>query len=122
MTSHHRAIEDAVLQGLGDVRRADTVASGQIGEGAGDAAHAGDGAGGQSEELDGALEQAVTGLVESPLAIQLGSVEAGIGRAPARRPPGELPRARRDHPSPDDGARLASRLAGQLPIGYGWHL
>lgn len=76
-------IQAAVLNSLRDVRRVDTLASVQVGDGAGELENAGDGTGGELQAFEGGVEQLAGSGFEDAVTIQVLSVHGGVGRGGA---------------------------------------
>lgn len=82
------AVEAAVLNGLGDVLRADAGLAVEVGDGAGELDDAVVGAGGEAEALHGHFEQFGAGVVEDAEFLEEGrghlgvAVDAGVGGEP----------------------------------------
>src|SRR5581483_1247395 len=79
-----RAVEQPVLQRLGQVRGPHRRRLIQVGDGAGHAPHAADRARRQPQPLDRALEQAVAAVVQRRDLLQLARGDAGTGPRAAR--------------------------------------
>ena len=73
-----RAQAWAVLQGLGDVRRLDDVAIGEVGDGAGELEDAVEGAGGELETLGGGLEEGLRGGIYNAVFADLSWPHVGV--------------------------------------------
>jgi hypothetical protein len=108
-------IQESVLQRLGDMGAADVRAAFEIGDGAGQAAYALDGACREGQSLDGAFEDAVAVDIEAGHPAEVGRGQSGV----RSRPAAVLPLARGLYTSAHRRRALARLLAGQLAVGDG---
>src|SRR6185369_2512044 len=99
----------AILDGFGDVRGANGVAAGEVGDGPGDLEDAVPGPGREIELAGRLFEQLAAGFVRGAAGIDFGGTEPGIGFVLARL----LPLLGDFHPTADSGRGFALRLSGQ---------
>src|SRR5215210_7567911 len=99
----HPPVQAAVLDG---------VASGEIGEGAGDLEDAIEGAGGEAELFEGAVEEAAAGWIDHAVTAQLLGTHARVDRSGRGRAEAlDLDGPRRCHPPRHRLRRFAHRAA-----------
>ena len=102
----HPAIQTSVLDRLGDMRRTNTLAVIQVGDGAGELQDAVDGPGREAQAFEGGVEETAGVGLQDAIAVQVFGAHGGVGRGGAVTEALLLDASRGEDSSGDLGARL----------------